>query len=445
MRRLPVNSQVGLDWLNFFVANLQAAFGAFVAVYLTGAHWTQGQIGVALSIGSITGMVSQVPAGLLVDALHNKRLVANASIIAVILSCLLLGMLPQQIPVAVAEILHGLASCTLNPAIQAITLSVVASAALRAGVSVQPGALGQRFGRSASFASVGNAIASGLMGAVGFYVSPRATFFLGALMAVPGLIALQMVERPPAKEEAAPSVAAIAEGTPEPAARGSVVALLSDRRLLGFALCVITFHLANAAMLPLAAGQVTKEAGRTAELVIAGCILLPQLVGAALSPLIGRYAEVIGRRPIMLLTFAALPLRGLLLSMTADPVLVVAIQLLDGISSPAFGVMMPLVTADLTRENGRFNLCMGVLGLAMGAGASLSTTVAGFAADHYSTRIAFQALAGCGLLCVVLVALLMGETAAERAAKRGEAAPAPDAERGPGHDDRALKPSAGAD
>jgi len=430
MRRLPVNSQRGLDWLNFFVANLQAAFGAFVAVYLTGEHWTQGQIGMALSIGSITGMVAQVPAGMLVDALRNKHRVANASIISVIVSCLLLATFPAQLPVAVAEILHGLASCTLNPAIQAITLSVVASAVMRTGAGAQPGALGVRFGRSASFAAVGNAIASGLMGAVGYYVSARATFFLGAFMAVPGLIALQLIERPSARIETATSEAALSEGEAAPAERGSILALLSDRRLLGFALCVVAFHLSNAALLPLAAGQVTKEAGRTAELVIAGCILLPQLVGAVLSPLVGRYAEIIGRRPVMLLTFSALPLRGFLLSMTADPVLLVLIQLLDGISSSAFGVMLPLVTADLTRENGRFNLCMGVLGLAMGAGASLSTTLAGMAADH-STRMAFQALTGAGILCVLLVALLMGETAAERQAKRNASAePAPDGESG---------------
>jgi len=413
MRRVPVNSQAGLDWLNFFVANLQAAFGAFVAVYLTGAHWTQGQIGMALSIGSVTGMVAQVPAGMLVDALRNKHRVANLSIVAVIASCLLLALVPEQLPVAVAEVLHGLASCTLNPAIQAITLSVVASAVVRAGAGAQPGALGVRFGRSASFAAVGNAIASGLMGAVGYYISARATFFLGAFMAVPGLVALQLIERPDVRVANSPSEAALSEGQPAPAERGSILSLLADRRLLGFALVVVTFHLSNAALLPLAAGQVTKEAGRTAELVIAGCILLPQLIGAVLSPLVGRYAEVIGRRPVMLVTFVALPLRAFLLSMTADPVLLVLIQLLDGISNSAFGVMYPLVTADLTRENGRFNLCMGLLGLAMGAGASLSTTLAGFAADH-STRMAFQALMGAGVLCVVLVALLMGETAAER-------------------------------
>src|ERR1700709_74675 len=121
-----MNSQQGLDWLNFFVANLQPAFGPFIAVYLTGEHWTQGQIGVALTAGSVTTIVSQVPAGMVVDALTNKHLAALLAIVTIIISCLLLVLFPQRMPVLAAEILHGFASCMLNPAIAAITLGMVA-------------------------------------------------------------------------------------------------------------------------------------------------------------------------------------------------------------------------------------------------------------------------------------------------------------------------------
>ncbi|MBB2170967.1 MFS transporter [Gluconacetobacter asukensis] len=404
--KLPRNSQRGLDLLNFFVGNLQASFGSFIAVYLTGAHWTQGQIGYVLSIGSVTAMVSQVPAGMLVDRLRDKHRVAALSILAVIFSCLLLAIFPQQMPVALAEVLHGLASCTLTPAIGAITLAVVAAQVLRLPDDGK-GLLGERFGRNASFASIGNAIGSGLMGAVGYWVSPQATFFLGAALAMPGLMALMMIE--PVEAPASINTAAVAEGERPPRTKGAMWELLRDRRLFAFAICVAFFHLSAAGILSLAAGQVTKDAGNIAEIVIAACILLPQLVGAALSPVIGRLAETIGRRPVMLVTFAALPLRAALLATTTNPYLIVAIQLLDGISSSSFGVMMPLVAADLTRISGRFNMCMGILGLAMGAGASFSTTLAGTVADR-SASLAFLILAGAGLVCVILVALLMGDT-----------------------------------
>jgi len=42
----------GLDWLNFFVADFQTAFGPFISVYLTSAGWTQSAIGAALSTGA---------------------------------------------------------------------------------------------------------------------------------------------------------------------------------------------------------------------------------------------------------------------------------------------------------------------------------------------------------------------------------------------------------
>ncbi|MFT8646488.1 MAG: MFS transporter [Gluconacetobacter sp.] len=412
--KLPRNSQRGLDLLNFFVGNLQASFGSFIAVYLTGAHWTQGQIGYVLSIGSVTAMVSQVPAGMLVDRLRDKHRVAAFSILAVIFCCLLLAIFPQQLPVALAEVLHGLASCTLTPAIGAITLAVVAAQVLRLPDDGK-GLLGERFGRNASFASIGNAIGSGLMGAVGYWVSPQATFFLGAALAMPGLLALMMIE--PVEAAASINTSAVAEGERPPRTKGAMWELLRDRRLFAFAICVAFFHLSAAGILSLAAGQVTKDAGNIAEIVIAACILLPQLVGAALSPIIGRLAETVGRRPVMLVTFATLPLRAALLATTSNPYLIIAIQLLDGVSSSSFGVMMPLVAADLTRVSGRFNMCMGILGLAMGARASFSTSLAGTVADR-SGALACLIRAGAGLVCVILVALLMGDTA------RGNGAPA---------------------
>ena len=115
----------GLDWLNFFVANFQTGFGPFISVYLTGAGWTQGAIGAALSAGTITAMASQVPAGALVDAVPSKRKAAAAAIAGIILSALLIALWPAFLPIIVAEALHSFASAVLGPAIAAITLVLV--------------------------------------------------------------------------------------------------------------------------------------------------------------------------------------------------------------------------------------------------------------------------------------------------------------------------------
>src|SRR5260370_30778358 len=61
-------------------------------------------------------------------------------------------------------------------------------------------------------------------------------------------------------------------------------ALMNNRPLLIFAGCLLLFHLANSAMLPLVGSVVTMRSARWATVIIAACIVVPQLVLAALSP-----------------------------------------------------------------------------------------------------------------------------------------------------------------
>ncbi len=386
-------SAAGLDWLNFFTANLQTAFGPFVSVYLTQRAWTQGDIGLALGVGYAASMAAQVPAGALVDAMRRKSRAAGAAILAIVAGALTLAFLPDLLPVLLAEISHAFASCMLGPAIAAISLGLAGTAS---------GAAGERLGRNARFASIGNGTAAGLMAVVGTALGARAVFLIGAGLALPGLWALRMISAP-----------AVATPRKAPTAWRGLAALLSDRRLLWFAACCAAFHLSNAAMLPLAAGAATASLGNRAALVIGACIVGPQIVVALLSPAVGRAAERFGRRPVLAAGMLALPVRGVALALLAlDPALpgwqLIGIQLLDGVSGAAFGVLMPLIASDIAAPAGRFNLCMGVLGLAIGAAAAASTFFGGRIADHALTT-AFLCLAGAGAVGVGL-ALVMPET-----------------------------------
>jgi hypothetical protein len=69
-------SRLGLDWTNFFIADLQTGFGSFVAFYLAGLGWSQQTIGLALAVDNIMGVLSQAPAGALADALTRKAALA---------------------------------------------------------------------------------------------------------------------------------------------------------------------------------------------------------------------------------------------------------------------------------------------------------------------------------------------------------------------------------
>lgn len=405
----------GLDWLNFFVADLQTGFGPFIAVFLTSHKWTQLDIGLALSVGSIASMAAQVPAGVLVDAMPNKRLAAGFALVVICVSAMLIGLLPALGPVLLAQALHGMASSMLNPSIAALTLGLVASSAV-AG----------RLGRNAGFAAAGAAAGAALMGAIGTWVASRAVLFLAAALCLPALWMLRHLGGVGRFTPSRAAASRAAEPTEAPAAilaaphepwRG----VLADRRMIAYLGCIALFHFANAAMLPMAAIEVTKRVGDDANLVIAACILVPQIIVASLSAKVGNWAQRWGRRPILLIGFCALPARALLLAYVDHPALIVVVQALDGLGASAFGVMTPLIASDLAGPGGRFNLRMGLFGLAVGLGATFSTSLAGWAATAYNSDAAFLLLAAAGFAAVLMVAFAMPET---RPAQTAPARPA---------------------
>lgn len=386
----------GLDAFTFFIANLQTGFGPFLAVYFTQQKWTQSDIGLALTVGSLVSLLGQMPGGAFVDASRSKRFAAGFSAFWVGASAVMLAALPTYLVVMLAMAIHSAASCVLTPAIAAISIGLVGHA--RAG---------ERLGRNASFSAVGNALGAAGMGAIGYYLSNNAVFYLAGVLVIPALMALSFIPSGRAAEPGRPRPAA---QEPEPREAGGVSALLKNRALLCFAACMVLFFLANAAMLPLVGSVMTLRASETATALVAACIMVPQAVLALTAPFVGRLAERWGRKPLLVIGFAALPVRGLLFAFVNDPYWMVAIQVFDGISASVLGVMVPLIVSDVTRGTGRFNTALGAVGTGMGIGAALSTALAGFMADELGSRTAFLGLAIVGAAGLALVLLIMPET-----------------------------------
>ena len=385
----------GLDWFVFFVADVQTGFGPFVSVFLTTQKWTQVDIGLVLSISGFVSLFGQMPGGALVDAARSERFVAGVAVAAICLSALAYAALPIFPMVLSAAVVHALASCLLGPAIAAISLGLVGHATI-----------GERLGRNARFASIGNGVAAAAMGACGYFISARAVFVVTVILLVPALLALRQIASAEIDPERAHG-AASRQSAKSPLKPG---VLMRNRPLLVFAGCLLLFHLANAAMLPLMGSVVTMRSARWATILIAACIVVPQIVVAALSPWIGRRAQIWGRRPMLLIGFAALPIRGLLFASVTNPELLVIVQLLDGVTAAVFSVLVPLVIADVTRGTGRFNLGQGIVGTFVGIGASLSTTLAGYIADNWGSPAAFSGLAVIAFAGLCVLWLLMPET-----------------------------------
>ena len=264
-------------------------------------------------------------------------------------------------------------------------------------------------GRNARFAAVGNGVTALVMGAYGYLFSPRAVFYLTAALCVPAVASLLRI-RP---EEVNPTRAHAGVRPPKSSFARDLYALLSNPLVVIFALCMALFHLANTAMLPLLGAELTETRPERATILVAACIVVPQLVVASLSPTVGRMAEAYGRRPILLVGFGALALRGLLFGLISDPYALVACQCFDGVSAAVMGVLVPLILADLTRGTGRFNLAQGVVGVALGLGASASTALGGLLRDEYGRRPAYFTLAGLACLGLLFAILFLSETRPE--------------------------------
>jgi MFS family permease len=386
----------GLDWFIFFVADVQTGFGPFVSVYLTAQRWTQFDIGLVLSAAGFVSLLGQMPGGAIVDAARSERFVAGVAIITICISALTYAALPIFPIVLAGSILHALASCVLGPAMVAISVGLVGHAAI-----------GERLGRNARFASIGNGLAAAVMGACGYLLSTRAVFIVTVLLLIPALMALRTISPGEIDPEQAHGAKPQRPAIKPPIRPGE---LMHNRPLLIFAGCLLMFHLANGAMLPLMGSVMTMRSAQWATLLIAACIVVPQLVVAALSPWFGGRAEIWGRRPLLLLGFAALPIRGVLFAVVSNPLLLVGVQLLDGITAAVLAVMVPLVVADLTRGTGRFNLGQGIIGTATGIGASLSATFAGYMTDRFGSAPAFAGLAAMAFAGLAILWFMMPET-----------------------------------
>jgi predicted MFS family arabinose efflux permease len=391
-----------LNGLNFFNAGVQAGFGPFVAVWLTKQGWSQTALGLTLSVGSLAGLIGQLPGGILVDQLHSKRFVAAGAVLVTGLASIILGLYPSFQVVSGALMGNALANCVLIPAIAALTLSLCGH-----------DGFGERLGHNTRYAALGNAASAVLLGAAASYISVRSVFLVTAALTVPAIFMLLLIRGSDRVEDDHPALKHPKEREHWP------WQIFAEPALYVFTVAVALFQLGNAALLPMALNDLTRRHEASGFLVSA-TIIVPQVIAAALAPRAGKLAQAVGRRPVLIVGFAAVSVRGLLFAMLPGPVPLALIQALDGISAAVAGLMLPLIAADLTRRTGYMNLAIGWFGLASGAGATLGTVMAGSIADHFGDRVMFLCLAGASAAAVLLLWIAMPETRpAQRGASKG--------------------------
>jgi MFS family permease len=396
---VPVSSPslYGLDGVNLFLAAALAGFGPYVAAYLADQKWTQADIGFVLTAGSVAGLLSQLPGGELLDKVRSKRAVIAICACIVILSALILAFWPRLPSVFTGLVLQGATGGFLGPAIVAISLGLVGHAALA-----------ERLGRNQRFASAGALVGAALMGLVGYLLSYQGIFLIVALLGLPLFVALARIRA--VDIHFGRSCGAPGHHGVEQPPRTSRWILLWNSRLVIFATSLFLFQLANASVLPLAGEALVRTSKTDSSLIISALIIVPQVLVALMAPWAGRQAQSWGRRPLLIIGFAALPVRALGFALTSDPLFLLPVQALDGISATVLGVLTALVIADITGGTGRFNLAQGIVGTASGIGASISTTLSGLVAERFGLSAGFLCIAATALLGTMVVLFLMPET-----------------------------------
>ncbi|WP_069882903.1 MFS transporter [Bosea sp. BIWAKO-01] len=392
----------GLDALNFCLADVRDGLGPYLAIYLIAVRgpdqgWNEATTGLVMTIAGIAGLIAQTPAGALIDRTNNKPAIVIAGALAVTLSCLALPFIGNFYLVAATQSIAGIAGAIFPPALAAITLGLVG-----------PRMFSKRIGRNEAFNHLGNAVSAAIAGGTAYVFGPIVVFWLMAILTAFSIGAMLMVPRGEIDDEMARGLAR-ADGHDEKPS--GLRALLQNRHLLLFALICAVFRLSNAAMLTSVGQLLTKVVGKEqATSLIALCIVAAQCVMVPMAIMVGAKVDQWGRKPIFLLAFGVLALRGGLYVLSDNPFWLVAVQALDGVGAGIFGALFPVIIADLTRGTGRFNVSQGAVATAQGLGAALSASLAGIIIVSAGYSAAFLTLAAIACLGFVLYVVLMPET-----------------------------------
>jgi MFS family permease len=398
-----------LDAVNFLLADVRGALGPYLNVFLiTQRHWSQTEVGWVTTIGGLLGLVAQTPAGAAIDATRRKRGAIVLALIVLGLGAVLIFAVPRFWPVLIANTGIAVVGDVFGPAVAAITLGLYARARLA-----------RQMGRNSAFDHAGNVAIAAVAGAVGYIFSQRAVFLMVPVFAALAALAILSIPARAIDEDRARGLGAGVRDDADTPKSGQApsgyLTLLRCRPLLIFALCAMLFHFANAPLLPLVGQKLAQSHPAWGTAMMSSCIIAAQLIMLPVALAVGHTADRLGRKPILLIGFAVLPVRAVLYTLSDNATWLVAVQLLDGVGAGIFGAITPLVIADLMRGTGRFNLAQGAVATVQGIGASISGLTSGIIVDHVGYTAAF--LTSGVAACVALVALwlAMPETAGKEA------------------------------
>ena len=387
----PRRARWALESLNFFIADMQAGIGPFLGVFLLAHGWESGWIGTVMTIGGVAGMIVTTPAGALIDGTTRKRAyVILPGIFTVAASAIILVSQSFWL-VAASQVATAIAGAAIVPAVTGITLGI----ARQAGFNRQNG-------RNQAFNHAGNMVGAALAGFLGWKYGFPAVFALAAFFGVLSIISVLMIPRESIDDRVARGMA---EDADDSAKVGAMQVLLDCKPLLALAAALALFHLGNAAMLPLYGIAVVSATQGDGASFVAMTIVVAQSVMIVASIAAMRMAEKEGYWLVLLVSFLALPIRGVIAASVIEPWGVFPVQALDGIGAGLQSVAVPGLVARILNGTGRVNVGQGAVMTVQGIGAALSPAIGGWIAQRLGYPEAFLIL---GALAIGSIAIWWG-------------------------------------
>lgn len=392
--RTKTHDMTGPLWallaLNFFMADMQSGIGPFVGVFLQSHGWTSGLIGTALTIGNVAGMLITTPIGGCIDTTDYKRLWVIVPGVAVVAASAIILVSQHFWAVTLSQIATSVAGAAIVPAVTGITLGMVRQRGFN-----------RQNGRNQAFNHAGNMLGAAASGYLGWRYGYVAVFLLASAFGLLTIASVMLIPSDAIDHHAARGK----EDDPESQPHGFSV-LVKHKPLLILAVALATFHLGNAAIVPLyglasVAGGLGNGPG-----VVATTIVVAQGVMVIMSVVGMHAAERRNFWPVLLASFLALPVRGVLAYFLSGWWGVFPVQILDGVGAGLQSVAVPGIVARTLNGTGRVNLGQGAVITIQGIGASLSPALGGWIAQWVGYQIAFLCLGAFGLISVALWILL---------------------------------------
>ncbi|WP_454723359.1 MULTISPECIES: MFS transporter [Cupriavidus] len=374
-----MNPQYALEGLNFFMADVQAGIGPFLGVFLQAHGWHPEAIGTVMTLGGIAGMLATSPAGLLVDATHHKRGLIMIAGVMTTLASLVLWISHSYWMVATSQILTAMTGAALGPAVAGVTLGIV-----------RDKGFDKQFGRNQVANHAGNVVGAALSGWLGWRYGFGAMFVLAGVFGVLMVISTLLIRRDAIDHDSARGLGGAASNAHEHASGFRVLLTYRPLQLLAASLAI--FHLGNAAMLPLYGLAVVAAHEGDPSAFTAQTIVVAQLVMVVAACFANRLIQRIGYWGVILITFLALPLRGMIAAMFITAWGVWPVQALDGIGAGLQSIAVPALVVRLLQGTGRVNVGQGVVMTVQGIGAALSPALGGVLAQRFGYASAFLVL-----------------------------------------------------